>query len=372
MFRNTVRDFVKRELMPTAKKRAKQTFMEPEVLHKIGRMGLFGMNMPEQYGGQPGDWVSIGIAAEEVARGNMAESILFTYPPLLHAAIKTNPPEFINEWLTPVCRGENFMGFGNTEPGCGSDAMAIETRAEKQGDHYVLTGEKTAITIGMQAKAFYFTAKTAPGRSARSVSAFLVPADLPGIVKTYLPYTGCKSYGSASVILDGVRLHERYRLGDEGQAFYLAMEFFDFARVILCLMTLGAAAISLEETIEYAKQRKAFGHPIARWEGVSFQLAEAATLLEIGRMLSYRPLWLRDQGRVHSKETAMAKWWVPNAAARIIHQCMLISGHPGYSEESALEQRLRDVMGHELADGTAQIQKIVIAREILGREYLPY
>ncbi|MEW6033308.1 MAG: acyl-CoA dehydrogenase family protein [Chloroflexota bacterium] len=372
MLRDNVRQFVRRELLATARKRAKQDFVEPWVVRRLGEMGLLGINMPEEYGGQPGDSLSAGIAAEEVARGNMSESILFTYPTLLHAAIKTNPGDFVHEWLTPVCRGETIIAFGNTEPGCGSDAAAIETKAVREGDHYLIKGEKTAVTMGMQAKAFYITAKTATGRSPKTITAFLVPADMPGVVRSHIPYSGCKSYGSASLILDNVRLHERYRLGQEGQAFYLAMEFFDFARVILCLMTLGAAAVSLEEAIEYAKQRRAFGQPIARWEGVSFQLAEAATLLEAARMMSYRPLWLRDQGRRHSKETAMAKWWVPQVAGRIIHHCILVCGHTGYSEEFGLEQRLRDVVGHELADGTAQIQKVVITRELLGRDYLPY
>ena len=372
MFRSSVREFVKKELAPGGPQRAKLEFIPLDVLKKIGDMGLLGIGLPEEYGGQPGDWVSRGIAAEELARGNFVEGNLMTYPSLFHAALQRSDAEIRREWLPAVIKGERVVSFGNTEPGCGSDAAAIQSKAVRKGDNYLIRGEKTVVTMGMQSEAMYTTAKTGPSKGSRGVSAFLVPMNFPGVSRFRLPSTGCKGYGAASVIMEDVVIPEKYRLGQEGEGFHLIMNFFDYARVILSLCCVGAASVSLEETIAYAKQRTAFGHPIARWEGVSFQIAECATLIDAARMMCFRSLWLRDCGMPHAKETAMAKWFVPRACARIVHDCILIMGHPGYSEENPLEQRLRDILGHEIADGTAQIQKLIIARELLGREFLPY
>jgi cyclohexanecarboxyl-CoA dehydrogenase len=183
---------------------------------------------------------------------------------------------------------------------------------------------------------------------------------------------GCKPIGRASIFLDNVAVPESHRLGEEGRGFHLVMSQFDTIRVLLGLICMGAAQTSLDEAITYAKQRMAFGKPIAKFEGVSFKIAEAATMIEAGRLLSYRALAMKDAGQFHAKESAMVKWLCPVIAVDVIHNCLLIHGQIGYSEEYPLEQRLRDVMGFELADGTADIMKLIIVREIMGREYLPY
>lgn len=278
LFRKTLKEFCHRELAAGAKERAKGDHFPKEVLKKMAKIGILGLTIPEEYGGRPSDWVSVGIAVEAV-----------------------------------------------TEPEAGSDAAALQTRAIREGDFYVLKGEKTSITLGMQ-----------------------------------------------SDILENVRIPALYRLGEEGQGFYIVMNQFDAIRVCLGLMCVGIAQTSLEEAINYAKNRYAFGKPIAKFEGISFKIAEDYTLLEAARLLCYRALWMKDKGVVHIKESAMCKWFCPQVAVRVIHNAILIHGHYGYSEEMPLEQRLRDVIGWEFADGTAEIMKIIISRELMGREYLPY
>ncbi|MDP2952627.1 MAG: acyl-CoA dehydrogenase family protein, partial [Chloroflexota bacterium] len=269
-------------------------------------------------------------------------------------------------------RGDRIICLALTEPGCGSDAAALTTRAVREGDHYVLSGEKTSITQGMQADAALLFAKTDPAARARGVSCFLVPLDLPGVVRSRLPSMGFRPLMAASIILDGVRVPARYRMGEEGRGFHMVMGQFDFIRPCLGLASLGAAQASLEEAIAYAKQRTAFGQPIGKFEGVSFKIAEHLTRVEAARWLCYRTLWLRDQGIPHTKESAMCKWLCPEVAVQAIHDALLLHGHLGYSEEYPIEQRLRDVIGLEIGDGTAQIMKLIITREVLGREFLPY
>ena len=172
--------------------------------------------------------------------------------------------------------------------------------------------------------------------------------------------------------MDEVRVPKRYLVGPEEAGFKIFMGFLDFNRVLIGLKCLAAARVSLEETMEHVKTRVAFGKPLARFEGISFPIAEAATLMEAARWLSFRALWLKDQGLPHTKEASMCKWWVPKICVEIIHQCLLLNGHYGYTDELPLEQRLRDVMGWQIGDGSVEIQKIIIARELMGREALPY
>ncbi len=169
-----------------------------------------------------------------------------------------------------------------------------------------------------------------------------------------------------------MRVPASHRLGDEGQGFYQVMRGFDYNRVGIALACLGVAQVSLEETMAYVKERRAFGKPLATFEGISFKIAEAATHIDACRGLCYRALWLADSGRPHTKESAMVKWWGPKLAVETIHQCLLFHGHYGYTDELPFEQRMRDVIGLEIGDGTAEVMKIIVARELMGREALPY
>ncbi|HEX7214518.1 MAG TPA: acyl-CoA dehydrogenase family protein, partial [Methylomirabilota bacterium] len=169
-----------------------------------------------------------------------------------------------------------------------------------------------------------------------------------------------------------VRIPGSHRLGEEGTGFYQVMQGFDYNRIGIALACLGVAQQSVEETMAYVRERRAFGQPLARFQGVSFSIAEAATHVEACRWLCYRALWLADQGKPHTKESAMTKWWGPRLSVDTIHQCLLLHGHYGYTDELPFEQRMRDVIGLEIGDGASEVMKMVVARELLGRESLPY
>jgi cyclohexanecarboxyl-CoA dehydrogenase len=335
-------------------------------------MGYFGIQAPERYGGNPLDWVSTGLVMEEFARFDVAASVLLHHAVASIHLITRGSEELQEEWIPPLVRGEKIGAFLITEPECGSDSAAIKTRAVRDGDTYIINGEKTSITYGTQADVGILVAKTDPAKGARGITAFLVTPHLPGIGISLFQDMGWKPMERCSFFFDGVRIPAKNRIGQEGEGFTTVMQGFDFLRVLLSLEVLGMARTALEMAMDYAKQRIAFGRPIAKFEGISFKIAEAATYLDAARMLCYRALWLRDQGRQHTKESAMCKWFCPQVAVRIIHDSLLIHGHFGYAEDYPIQQYLRDAIGFELADGSAEIMKVIIARELLGREFLPY
>ena len=224
----------------------------------------------------------------------------------------------------------------------------------------------------MAAQAAIVFARTGDEPRARGITAFLIPLDLPGVSKSALRDSGTRAIGRAVLSFDGVEVPASHRIGPEGAGFHLVMEGFDYNRVLVSLACLGAAQVSLEETMAYARERMAFGRALATFEGVSFPIAEIATRTDAARWFCYRALWMADRGLRHTKEAAMIKWWVPRLSVEAIHECLLLHGHYGYTEELPFEQRMRDVMGLEIGDGSAQIMKIVVARELMGRESLPY
>ena len=373
MLRREVRDFAQRELAPGAKERAKSLSLPRDMAKRMADLGFLGISLPEKYGGQGADWVSLGIVIEELSKVDFVLGPFPIFPGLANLCLEQAPEEVREEWLPLLIKGEKFGCFAVTEPDCGSDAAAMKATAIRDGDYYILKGEKSTISAAWYADAVILFAKTDPAARARGVTCFWVPLDLPGISRNLIAHTGWKANGVASLFFDEVQLPSRYLVGEEGKGFYIfAAGGADYLRVCLALVALAIAQTSLEETIAYALQRTAFGQPISRFEGVSFKIAEHATLIEAARLLCYRTLCLKDQGLKHTKESAMCKWWCPEVAFNAIHDCVLLHGHIGYSEEYPLEQRLRDALGFEFADGTAQIMKIVIAREIMGRAAVPY
>lgn len=373
LLQRIVGGFAREELLPHYREWDRTGAFPRALWRRMGELGLTGARAPRAYDGQELDAVTTGIAAEEVARGdfNLAYGVLM--PALCGEILAGFGGERVKrEWLAPMARGEAVLGLALSEPGAGSDAKMITTGAARDGDDYVISGEKSGISLLMAADALVLFAKTDPDAGARGVTAFLVPTALPGITRTPFDDMGSRAVQRGAIFLDAVRVPAEYRIGDEGQGFRSVMNGFDLSRFLIALMCLGAAEASLEATIAYVREREAFGRPIARFEGVSFPIAEHATLLEAARWLCLRGLWLRDQGLPHTKEAAMAKWWAPKAAVDCIHDCLLLHGQYGYTRDLPFEQRLRDVIGLEIGDGTAQISKIVVARELLGREYLPY
>ena len=373
LLQRVVRDFARQELLPRYMHWDRTGEFPRELWRQMGELGLTGARAPHDYDGQELDAVSTGIAAEEVARGDFNLSYGVLMPALCGEVLRQFATERVKrEWLASMARGEAVLGLALTEPGAGSDAKMIQTRAIRGGDDYVISGEKSGISLLMAADALVLFAKTDPEAGARGVTAFLVPMDVPGVTRTPFQDMGSRAVSRGALHLDGVRIPVDDRVGDEGRGFYSVMNGFDFSRFLIGLMCLGAAQASLDETMHYVTQRHAFGQPLARFEGISFPIAEHATLIEAARLLCYRGLWLRDTGQPHTKEAAMAKWWAPKLATDCIHDCILLHGQYGWTRELPLEQRLRDVIGLEIGDGTAQVSKIVVARELMGREFLPY
>jgi cyclohexanecarboxyl-CoA dehydrogenase len=368
-----LRQFARRELAPHSARWDKSGEFPWEAWRRMGELGLLGLRVPAAHGGQESDFVTFGIAMEEIGRGDFSCTYGLQLAGLAGEILgRSASADLQARWLPPTARGEQVIALALTEPGAGSDAANLACRAERDGDDYLITGEKSGISLGMVAQAAIVFARTDPAGRARGVTAFLVPLDLPGVSRSPLRDMGTRAIGRAVLAFDHVRVPASHRLGAEGTGFYQVMQGFDYNRIGIALACLGVAQQSLDETMVYVKERKAFGHVLARFQGVSFAIAEAATHLEACRWLCYRALWLADQGRPHTKESAMTKWWGPRLAVETIHQCLLLHGHYGYTDELPFEQRMRDVIGLEIGDGAAEVMKMVVARELMGRESLPY
>jgi len=368
-----VRDFAGRELLPRYTHWDRTGEFPRALWRRMGELGLTGARIPEAYDGQEMTAVTTGIVAEEVARGDFNLSYGVLMPALCGEVLRTHAGERAKQdWLRPMARGQAIVGLALTEPGSGSDAKAMRATARRDGDEYVLNGEKTGVSLMMAADALVLFAKTDPAAGARGVSAFVVPTALPGVTRTALADMGSRGIARGAIFMDDVRIPADYLIGGENKGFYQVMQGFDFSRFLIGLMCLGAAEQTLDETMAYVKERHAFGRPLAQFEGISFPIAEHAAQLEAVKWLCYRGLWLKDAGQPHTKEAAMAKYLAPKAAVEAIHECLLLHGHYGYTQDLPIEQRLRDVIGLEIGDGTAQVSKIIIARELMGRESLPY
>ncbi|MBM3221596.1 MAG: cyclohexanecarboxyl-CoA dehydrogenase [Candidatus Rokubacteria bacterium] len=368
----TVRAFAARELAPRSREWDRSAEFPTATWRRMGELGLLGLRIPVEYGGVDAGFMMLGIAMEETARGDFSCTYGIQLAALAGEILgKNGDPEVCRQWLPRVASGESAMALALTEPSAGSDAAALACHARRDGNEWIITGEKSGISLGMAAAAAIVFARSGGARS-KGVSAFLVPLDLPGVARSALRDMGSHAVGRAVLSFDGVRVPASHLIGGEGTGFQQVMRGFDYNRVAIALACLGIAQVSLEETMAYVKERTTFGQPLARYEGVTFPIAEAATQLEAARLFSYRALWLADRGQAHTKEAAMVKWWAPKIARETIHQCLLLHGHYGYTDELPFEQRLRDVIGLEIGDGSAEIMKIVVARELMGRETLPY
>lgn len=371
MIRNMVRDFGQKELAPGYAERVKAETLPRELIKKVAALGLMGINIPEEYGGEPRDNVTVGVVLEELSKYADDAAWLVFNNYATASMVRLGTDEIKNEWLPAMAQGDKIVLMGATEAEAGSDLANLKTSARKDGDCYVLNGEKNRVSFATQGDAAMVLAKTDP--SSRRITPFLVPFDLPGISISRINDMANESIIGGIVALEGVRLPKKYLLGDEeGKGFRETMRTFDCTRAFAAIEALAAAEVTLKETIEYTKERVQFNKPIAKFQGVSFTLAEAATYIELGRWLCYRVLWMSDNRVPHSKESAMVKWWCPRTAFNIIHECLLIHGHYGFSKDLPIEQRLRDAIVPEIGDGTPEIMKLIIVREMFGREFLDY
>ncbi|KWF05550.1 cyclohexanecarboxyl-CoA dehydrogenase [Burkholderia pseudomultivorans] len=366
------RRFAQGSVAPGFLERDRTRVLDRAIMREMGRMGFIAPELPKQYGGQGLGCLAAGVIHEEIARADLSLSYINLLASLNGQILSQHArPEIAGPWLERLVQGDALLAIALTEPRGGSDAASLRLRMERVGDEYVLNGEKTSISAADQADAAVVFARTGTiEMGARGVSAMLVPMDLPGITRNRFDCHGQRAIGRGSIFFDNVRVPADHLLGDEGKGFVQVMQGFDFSRALIGLQVLAVATVSLEETWEYVAQREAFGKPLSAFQGVSHPLAEYETQVAAARLLCLQTLWLKDRNLPHTAEAAMCKWWGPKLAYDVIHQCLLSFGHGGY-DHGPMEQRLRDVLGFQIGDGTAQIMKTIIARTHAGRDAVP-
>ncbi|QQS14325.1 MAG: acyl-CoA dehydrogenase family protein [Rhodospirillales bacterium] len=368
-FQETARRFARERLAPGYMAREREGRIDRALIAEMGALGLIGVDLPEAFGGLGQPSVTAGLVIEAVAHGDFNVAYAQLLGSLEGAILARNAaPELASAWIRRIVAGEAVVALALTEPRGGSDAANLVVSARRAPGGYVLNGEKSSISMADQADAAIVFARTGePGSGARGVTAFLVPMDSKGVSTTRFDDLGSRAVGRGSIFYDAVFVPESHRIAAEGMGFTQVMQGFDYSRALIGLQCCGAAQASLDETWEYARGREAFGAPIIRNQGVTFPLAEGETMIEAARQLCYHALRLRDAAQPHTAEAAMCKWLGPKTAVDVIHQCLLTHGHYGWSMDLPHQQRLRDVMGLEIGDGTAQIMKMIISRAKAGR-----
>jgi cyclohexanecarboxyl-CoA dehydrogenase len=346
--------------------------LERDLMREMGTLGFIAPELPERFGGLGLGSLAAGVIHEEIARADLSISYINLLASLNGQILAQHGcPDVVDPWLRRLVAGEALFAIGLTEPRGGSDAANLRLRIERVGDEYVLNGEKTSISAADQCDAAIIFGRTGSVESAaHGVTAVLVPMNTPGITRTRFDCHGQRAIGRGSLFFENVRVPVDHRLGEENKGFVQVMQGFDFSRALIGLQVLAVARVSLEETWQYITQRQAFERPLSHFQGVTHPLAELDTQVEAARLLCLQTLWLKDHGLPHSAEAGMAKWWGPKLSYDVIHQCLLCFGHGGY-DRGPMEQRLRDVLGFQIGDGTAQIMKTIIARTRAGRKFVP-
>ena len=346
--------------------------LDRTLMREMGELGFIAPELPEAYGGQGMGCLAAGVIHEEIARADLSISYINLLASLNGQILSQHgKPEVVKPWLERLTRGDALFAIALTEPRGGSDAGNLRLRVERAGDEYVINGEKTSISAADQADATVVFGRTGSVESAaHGVTALLVPMDLPGVATNRFECHGQRAIGRGSIFFENVRVPVDHRLGDENKGFVQVMQGFDFSRALIGLQVLAVAKVALEETWEYVAEREAFGKPLSAFQGVSHPLADYETQVAAARLLCLQTLWSKDHNLPHTAEAAMCKWWAPKLSYDVIHQCLLMFGHGGY-DRGVMEQRLRDVLGFQIGDGTAQIMKTIIARTKAGRAAVP-
>jgi cyclohexanecarboxyl-CoA dehydrogenase len=367
-----VRAFATDRLVPAYQDSDRESRFRPELFGELAGQGYFALRIPAEYGGDDLSAVSTGIVLEELARGDITACYPVLNAALIGGILATNgTPEQRSRWLPAIARGESIVALCMTESGHGTDAANIELRAEPTPTGWRLVGEKTSIMLGAYATHGIVFARTGDGVRSRGVTAYYTRLDDRHVTRTRLNDLGSRSGGRSTLTFDGLPVGPGDVIGGTGLGFAQGMRGFDYSRALIGLMAISSAQASLDEALHHAREREAFGQPLGRFQGVSFPLVEHATYLHAARLLAFEALWRNDEGLEHQVEASMAKWWGPKVAFEAAHQALLTLGHFGWSEERPLAQRLRDVLGTQIADGTGNATKLVAARAMLGREYAP-
>ncbi|HEU5015604.1 MAG TPA: acyl-CoA dehydrogenase [Roseiflexaceae bacterium] len=369
MIRQAVREFAEGEIAPHARHVDETGEFPAETFRKMGQLGLMGIPFPEEYGGAGADTVSSAIAVEEVARACGSTALAYS----AHMGLGSAPIfMFGNEgqkqrFLKPAASGEYMAAFALTEPHAGSDAGATRTTARLDGDEWVINGAKMWITNAPVAGHLIVTAVTDPDKGKRGISAIIVPGGTPGMTfGKHEPKMGLRGSVSTAIAFEDVRVPKENLLGERGKGFVQFLQVLDGGRVGIGAMAIGLAQAAFEAATMYAKEREAFGKPIAAYESVSNMIADMDVGLEAARLLVYRAAWLKDQGRPYSREAAIAKLYASEVGEQICRDAVQVFGGYGYSQEYPVERLYRDQRLLTIGEGTSEILRMVIGRHNLG------
>lgn len=366
--REMAADFVDREVVPNAAAWDRAESVDTSIVGRLGELGVLGVTIDERYGGSGGDHLSYCLVLEELARGDSSvRGIVSVSLGLVSKTIeKFGTPEQKQQWLPRLCSGQALGCFGLTEPDTGSDAASLRATAKRDGGDWVLDGTKMFITNGTWAKVALVMARSG-GPGPKGVTAFLVPTDTPGFSATEIKgKLGLRGQATAALHLDGVRVPDSCRLGDEGQGFTVAMAALAKGRMSLAAGCVGICAGCLKASIEYAAQREQFGRPIAGFQLVQELIADMAVETDAARLLVWRVADLVDCGLPFDKEASMAKLYASEASVRAANAAVQVFGGYGYIDEYPVGKYLRDARVTTVYEGTSQVQKLLIGRMLTG------
>ncbi|HEV8631606.1 MAG TPA: acyl-CoA dehydrogenase [Thermoanaerobaculia bacterium] len=368
LLRDTVRRFADEVVAPRAREIDQSGEFPRDSFAQAAELGLGGVTVPEQYGGAGMDTISYCLVIEEISRVCASTGVILSVNNSLvcDPLLKFGSEEQKQRFLEPLARGEKLGCFALTEPGAGSDAGSLRTTARRDGDSYVLNGNKVFITNGTHADTALVFATIDAEKKHRGITAFIVPADTPGYHRGGHEYKlGVNASGTTELAFQDMRVPAAQRLGEDGEGFKVAMATLDGGRVGISAQAVGIARGAFEEAMAYAQQREQFGHPIADFQAIQFYLADMSTEIDAARLLTWKAAWAKDQGRRYSLEAAQAKLFSSQMAQRVTNLALQIHGGYGYTKEYNVERYFRDARITEIYEGTSEIQKLVIARAVL-------
>jgi alkylation response protein AidB-like acyl-CoA dehydrogenase len=368
MIKEMVRDFAEKEIAPYAAKWDEEAYFPIEVFKKMGELGLLGIPFPEKYGGSGGDTISYAIAVEEIGRAcggtglSYAAAVSLGASPIYYFGTE----EQKQKWLVPMAKGETLGAFGLTEPNAGSDAGGTRTTAVLDGDEYVINGEKCWITNAQYSRQVIVTAVTGKDERGKNIiSAIIVPTDTPGFtIRSNYDKMGVRASNTCELVFENVRVPKENVLGDPKKGFKQFLYTLDGGRISIAALAVGIAQAAFEKALQYAKERVQFGQTISKFQAIQFKLADMAMEIELARNMVYKAAWLKDQGKPFTKEASFAKLFASEMGFRVCNQAIQIHGGYGYMKEYEVERHLRDIKLMEIGEGTSEIQRLVIARQL--------
>ncbi|MFC3211735.1 acyl-CoA dehydrogenase [Planomicrobium okeanokoites] len=367
MIKKTMKEFADKVVAPGAIDRDRSKEFPTEIFKQLSDMGMMGLPFDEKYGGAGADTTSFAIVTEELSRACASTGITYS----AHISLGGAPlnlfgtDEQKEKYLTPICSGESFGAFGLTEPNAGSDAGGTETRAIEDGDDWVINGSKVYITNASHAKHLAITAITGMNDGKKEISAIIVPTDAEGftIIDNY-EKMGLNSSNTTELVLENVRVPKENLLGKRGDGFKQFLVTLDGGRIGIAAMAVGIAQAAFNKALAYSKERKQFGKTLSEFQITQFKLADMAMKIELARNMVYKAAWLKDQGRPFTKEASMAKLYASEISMEVADEAIQIHGGYGYMKEYEVERYMRDAKLLEIGEGTSEVQRMVIARQI--------